>query len=222
MLKNSLSNTQFEMPGAVGGHGECHGDIGVPGRLHGYLPPDVLAPVTSPPVTEKAWSRSSPTFLAVGAECRVPAGIAQGRPVVLMRCRHHSRACRHIDGSGHGLDVLLDGLEWGEPPVNGVCRWCYELTASPTTGEVPVGVLSGLTWHTAIALSQNRRCALSFLLPRSLESAPRQRAFSCRATTQRWRVRQPVNTKYCAGRQSGRTHFSAQLPQSRCDQRHLG
>ena len=22
---------------------------------------------------------------------------------------------------------------WGEPPQNGVCRWCYELTASPKT-----------------------------------------------------------------------------------------
>ena len=22
---------------------------------------------------------------------------------------------------------------WGEAPVNGICRWCYELTASPKT-----------------------------------------------------------------------------------------
>ena len=22
---------------------------------------------------------------------------------------------------------------WGEPPENGICRWCYELTASPKT-----------------------------------------------------------------------------------------
>ena len=33
----------------------------------------------------------------------------------------------------HRRRLVNRTASWGEPPVNGICRWCYELTASPNT-----------------------------------------------------------------------------------------
>ena len=33
----------------------------------------------------------------------------------------------------HRRRLVNRTASWGEAPVNGICRWCYELTASPST-----------------------------------------------------------------------------------------
>ena len=176
---------------------------------------------------------------------RTPIRRRQLRGLVLHHRRHPAE---------HPRRLVNRTASWGEPPVNGVCRWCYEKTASPQTrwhlyclnfyrvasGQHPDEIqytlceicgnpsdeidhrlaiegaralgpaamlraytldnlrwlcrdchrrktqqdwqlakfLSGcsLNWHSARRLlSQNRRWAQSFLLPCSLESAPRHR-----------------------------------------------
>ena len=41
---------------------------------------------------------------------------------------HHQR-----HPAEHRRRLVNRTTSWGEPPVNGICRWCYELTASPGT-----------------------------------------------------------------------------------------
>ena len=41
---------------------------------------------------------------------------------------HHRR-----HPADHPRRLVNRTASWGEPPVNGICRWCYELTASPST-----------------------------------------------------------------------------------------
>ena len=55
---------------------------------------------------------------------RTPIKQRQFRGLVL----HH--ACHP---SPHPRRLVNRTARWGEPPVNGICRWCYELTASPKT-----------------------------------------------------------------------------------------
>ena len=105
-----------------------------------------------------------------------------------------------------------------------LCRGCHrhKTRQGPTAGEVssrPARWTGTAREECCVSTANGCSrfcCRAAWSLLRGTEG------FSCRATTQRWRIRQPVNTKYCAGRQSGRTYFSAQLPQSRCDQRYLG
>ena len=54
---------------------------------------------------------------------RTPIRRWQLRGLVLHQRRH---------ASTHPRRLVNRTANWYEPPVNGVCRWCYELTASPT------------------------------------------------------------------------------------------
>ena len=54
---------------------------------------------------------------------RTPIRQRQLRGLVLHQRRH---------ASTHPRRLVNRTANWYEPPVNGVCRWCYELTASPT------------------------------------------------------------------------------------------
>ena len=55
---------------------------------------------------------------------RTPIRCRQLRGLVLHHRRHPVE---------HPRRLVNRTARWEEPPVNGVCRWCYELTASPTT-----------------------------------------------------------------------------------------
>ena len=55
---------------------------------------------------------------------RTPIRRRQLRGLVLHHRRHPAE---------HPRRLVNRTTRWGEPPVNGICRWCYELTASPGT-----------------------------------------------------------------------------------------
>ena len=55
---------------------------------------------------------------------RTPIRRRQLRGLVLHHRRHPSE---------HPRRLVSRTARWGEPPLNGICRWCYELTASPST-----------------------------------------------------------------------------------------
>ena len=55
---------------------------------------------------------------------KTPIKQRQLRGLVLHHRRHPSE---------HRRRLVNRTASWGEPPVNGICRWCYELTASPKT-----------------------------------------------------------------------------------------
>ena len=55
---------------------------------------------------------------------RTPVRRRQLRGLVLHHRRHPAE---------HPRRLVNRTASWGEPPVNGICRWCYELTASPRT-----------------------------------------------------------------------------------------
>ena len=55
---------------------------------------------------------------------RTPIRRRQLRGLVLHHRRHPAE---------HPRRLVNRTARWGEPPVNGFCRWCYELTASPET-----------------------------------------------------------------------------------------
>ena len=163
---------------------------------------------------------------------RTPIRRRQLKGLVLHHRRHPAE---------HPRRLVNRTTRWEDPPVKGVCRWCYELTPSPTTRwhryclnayrvasgqhpdemdhmlaiEVaralgPAAMLRAFTvdnlrwlcrdchrrkprqdrwlakflwacsldWHGARRLlGQNREWLQTFLLPRSLEPAPRQATF---------------------------------------------
>ena len=87
---------------------------------------------------------------------------------------HHRR-----HPSTHPRRIVHRTARWKEPPVNGVCRWCYELTAGPKT-----------RWHpyclSATALRSN-----------NIPMRSSTRSARCAATrptrwTTGWRQNQPV------------------------------
>ena len=160
---------------------------------------------------------------------KTPIRRRQLRGLVLHHRRHPAE---------HPRRLVNRTARWGEPPVAGICRWCYELTASPKTrwhlyclnayrvssgqhpDEIdhrlsiqvaralgPAAMLRAFTldnlrwlcrschrrktrqdrrlakflaacsldWYAAQRLLRlNRRWALTFMLPCSLEPAPRQ------------------------------------------------
>ena len=55
---------------------------------------------------------------------RTPIRRRQLRGLVLHHRRHPAE---------HPRRLVNRTASWEDPPVNGVCRWCYELTASPQT-----------------------------------------------------------------------------------------
>ena len=55
---------------------------------------------------------------------KTPIKQRQFRGLVLHHRRHPAE---------HPRRLVNRTASWGEPPVNGICRWCYELTASPKT-----------------------------------------------------------------------------------------
>ena len=55
---------------------------------------------------------------------RTPIRRRQLRGLVLHHRRHPAE---------HPRRLVNRTARWEDPPVKGVCRWCYELTASPTT-----------------------------------------------------------------------------------------
>ena len=55
---------------------------------------------------------------------RTPIRRRQLKGLVLHHRRHPAT---------HSRRLVNRTARWGEPPVNGICRWCYELTASPKT-----------------------------------------------------------------------------------------
>ena len=55
---------------------------------------------------------------------KTPIRQRQFRGLVLHHKRHPAE---------HPRRLVNRTARWGEPPVNGACRWCYELTASPKT-----------------------------------------------------------------------------------------
>ena len=55
---------------------------------------------------------------------KTPIRQRQLRGLVLHQRRHPA---------DHPRRLINRTASWGEAPVNGICRWCYELTASPGT-----------------------------------------------------------------------------------------
>ena len=55
---------------------------------------------------------------------RTPIRRRQLKGLVLHHRRHPAT---------HPRRLVNRTASWGEAPVNGICRWCYELTASPST-----------------------------------------------------------------------------------------
>ena len=55
---------------------------------------------------------------------KTPVRRRQLRGLVLHHRRHPAE---------HPRRLVKRTSTWGEPPRNGICRWCYELTASPKT-----------------------------------------------------------------------------------------
>ena len=55
---------------------------------------------------------------------KTPIRQRQLRGLVLHQRRHPA---------DHPRRLINRTAKWREPPVNGICRWCYELTASPGT-----------------------------------------------------------------------------------------
>ena len=55
---------------------------------------------------------------------KTPIRQRQLRGLVLHHRRHPAE---------HSRRLVNRTARWGEPPRNGICRWCYELTASPKT-----------------------------------------------------------------------------------------
>ena len=55
---------------------------------------------------------------------KTPIRRRQLRGLVLHHRRHPA---------DHRRRLINRTASWGEPPRNGICRWCYELTASPST-----------------------------------------------------------------------------------------
>ena len=84
-----------------------------------------------------------------------------------------------------------DNLRW-------LCRDCHRRKTGQDRRLAKFLSACSLDWHSARRmLRQHREWLQSFLLPCSLEPDPRLRASAAGRATQRWRIRQPVNTKYC-------------------------
>ena len=64
------------------------------------------------------------TFIDKGIAMKTPIRQRQLRGLVLHHRRHPAE---------HRRRLVNRTASWGEAPRNGICRWCYELTASPST-----------------------------------------------------------------------------------------
>ena len=76
------------------------------------------------PFTAESFRRAITGSYAVEARHAHSHQTPAARGLVLHHRRHPTE---------HPRRLVNRTASWEDPPVNGVCRWCYELTASPQT-----------------------------------------------------------------------------------------